>query len=106
MATRKKIEDQIAALQAEADAMGDDDEQFEVEIWNEKGEGARLPHSRSESWLKAKFPELFPDPPAEDPETEEGGTKPKAKQGQSKTPPGRTSAGTATKYFGKRQAGK
>jgi hypothetical protein len=105
MPSKKDILDQIAALQAEADGMGDE-EDFEIEIWNDKGEGARLPHSRTEPWLKTKFPELFTaeDPPAEEEgEGKDPKTKPKATQ--TKTPPGRT-GNTATRYFGKRPAGK
>ena len=106
MPTRKEIEDQIAALQAEADSMGDEDNDYEVEIWNEKGEGARVPHAQGRNWLAAKFPELFP--PETDPGTEEGETDPKGKPGKTpaKAPPGASRSNAATKYFGKRPAGK
>jgi hypothetical protein len=111
LATRKEIEDQIAALQAEADEMGEEDE-FDVEIWNEKGEGARLPHGQTTRWLKNKFPELFdpdePDPDADNQDsdgkgnTPKSGTKPRGKV----APSGNQRTGTATRYFGKRPAGK
>ena len=105
MPSKKEILDQIAALQTEADSMGDE-EDFEIEIWNDKGEGARLPHSRTEPWLKTKFPELFAaeDPPA-DSDTDDNHPKGKGKAPQTKTPPGRA-GNTATRYFGKRPAGK
>lgn len=106
MATRKEIEDQIAALQAEADAMEDTENDYEVEIWNERGEGARVPHAQGKNWLAAKFPELFPSEPDSAAEEGEGETKPKPKGTQNKTAPGRSTSNAATKYFGKRPAGK
>lgn len=112
MATRKEIEDQIAALQAEADNMGEEDE-FEVEIWNEKGEGARLPHGQTTRWLRSKFPDLFdPDPdPTDNPDEPDKGKGttggPRRRSGQGTTPPATGArTGTANKYFGKRPAGK
>jgi len=113
MASKQEILDQIAALQAEADDMGEEDE-FEVEIWNEKGEGARLPHGQTTRWLKSKFPDLFdpePDPDADNPgEADKGkGTTggPRRRSGAgSTTATAGTRTGTASKYFGKRPAGK
>jgi hypothetical protein len=110
MSSRKEIEDQIAALQAEADQMGDGDDEYEVEIWNEKGEGARVPHSQGKNWLAAKFPELFPSDPADNADTDgqsstnAGKSKPAGKVAPGST--GTVRTGTATKYFGKRPAGK
>jgi hypothetical protein len=113
MASKQEILDQIAALQAEADDMGEEDE-FEVEIWNEKGEGARLPHGQTTRWLKSKFPDLFdpePDPDADNSgEADKGkGTTggPRRRSGAgSTTATAGTRNGTASKYFGKRPAGK
>lgn len=103
MATRKEIEDQIAALQAEAEAMGDG-EDYEIEIWNDKGAGTRLPSKAGEGFLREHFPELFK---TEEEGTEEEGTETKGKPAKTapKTPPG-TRATTAGKYFGKRPASK
>jgi hypothetical protein len=100
--TRKEIEDQIAALQAEAEAMGDG-EDYEIEIWNEKGAGTRLPSRAGEGFLREHFPELFK---VEEEGTEEEGTETKGKPAKpaGKTTPAR--ATTAGKYFGKRPAGK
>lgn len=111
MATRKEIEDQIAALQAEAESMGEDDE-FDVEIWNEKGEGARLPHGQTTRWLQSKFPELFapeePDTDADNSADDGKGNSSKSKPKPRGTvaPSGNQRTGTATRYFGKRPAGK
>lgn len=113
MATRKEIEDQIAALQAEADQMGEEDE-FDVEIWNEKGEGARLPHGQTTRWLRSKFPELFepdqPDPDADADNQDANGKGNTAKSGSKSrrtvAPTGSAGASTAQRYFGKRPAGK
>lgn len=112
MATRKEIEDQIAALQAEADEMGDEEGEFDVEIWNEKGEGARLPHGQTTRWLRSKFPELFapdePDADADNTDTDGKGNpaKSRAKSGRTVAPAGNPATGTAQRYFGKRPAGK
>ena len=90
--------------------MGEEDE-FDVEIWNEKGEGARLPHGQTTRWLQSKFPELFapdePDADADNQDTDGKGNSPKrgSKPATGKTT-GSTRTGTATKYFGKRPAGK
>lgn len=111
MATRKEIEDQIAALQAEAESMGEDEE-FDVEIWNEKGEGARLPHGQTTRWLQSKFPELFaPDEPDadvdnQDPNGQGNSAKSKPQSRGTVAPSGNQRTGTATRYFGKRPAGK
>lgn len=110
MPTRKEIEDQIAALQAEAESMGDEDSDYEVEIWNEKGEGARVPHSQGRHWLSAKFPELFSDPENNsgnsDGGSDSGDSNSKVKGTQNKAAPGTSRSGTATKYFGKRPTAK
>lgn len=104
MATRDEILAQIKALQDEADTMGEGDE-YEIEIWNPDGAGTRLPARQSEPWLRKHFPDLFA--PDEEGTEEEGATDPKGKTGKpaSKTPPG-ARTGTATRYFGKRPAGK
>ena len=103
MATRDEILAQIKALQDEADQMGDG-EDYEIEIWNEKGAGTRLPSRAGEGFLRTHFPELFSTDEGEtDPEgTPDPKTKPKTPP---KSPPG-TRTTTAGKYFGKRPASK
>lgn len=116
MASKEEILKQIADLQAEADNMGEEDE-FDVEIWNSAGEGARLPHGRTTRWLKEKFPELFdpdPDPDADNDADNDGKNNPpkrggKSQSGTSNGGNGRNApvrTGTAGRYFGKRPAGK
>lgn len=113
MPSKKDILDQIAALQAEADQMGDEDNEYEVEIWNEKGEGTRLPHGQASSWLRAKFPELFPDPDPDsdaDPDGQTGSpankSKPAGKVSSRNSGQPGTQTAVAGRYFGKRPAGK
>lgn len=113
MPSKEEILAQIKALQEEADAMGDGDE-YEIEIWNEKGAGTRLPASRGEGWLRTHFPELFPSDDNSDDQTSDGEGNPAS--GKPGKAPGkvatrgsgqvRNSGGPATKYFGKRPAGK
>jgi hypothetical protein len=108
--SRKEIEDQIAALQAEAEAMGDG-EDYEIEIWNEKGAGTRLPSRAGEGFLRTHFPELFAEESSSDEGTDDGKTDNSgSKSGTGKVAPGSRGGNkgttTATKYFGKRPAGK
>jgi len=104
MPTREEILAQIKALQDEADSMGDG-EDYEIEIWNEKGAGTRLPARAGEGFLRTHFPELFA--PDEEESGEEDKQDPKTKG--TKTAPGKSTparTNTATRYFGKRPAGK
>jgi hypothetical protein len=110
VASRDEILAQIQALQAEADSMGDG-EDYEIEIWNEKGAGTRLPARAGEGFLRTHFPELFaPDDPdnngADDGKSgsNDGGSKSPRKVAPGNS--GATRPATATKYFGKRPAGK
>jgi hypothetical protein len=106
VATKDEILAQIKALQDEANSMGEGEE-YEIEIWNPDGAGTRLPAKQSEPWLRKNFPDLFAPDEEESGEEEEGKPDPKGKPGKpaAKTPPG-TRTGAATKYFGKRPAGK
>jgi hypothetical protein len=116
MPSKQEILDQIAALQAEADNMGDEEDGYEVEIWDENGRGARLPQGQASRWLKTHFPDLFePDPPAgNDPNgTDDSGGNPKGRRTKSANKPPasgsgqpRTQASVPGRYFGKRPAGK
>lgn len=110
MATRDEILAQIKALQDEADSMGDGDD-YEIEIWNQEGAGTRLPAKAGEGFLRTHFPELFPaDDSANDgatdggTDTNDGKSKPARKVAPGNS--GKTSPSTATRYFGKRPAGK
>lgn len=109
MASKEEILKQIADLQAEADNMGDEDE-FDVEIWNKDGEGARLPHGQTTRWLKTKFPDLFdPEPNLSDNDGKDDGKgNPPSDGGKSKPRVSNSNrgSGTASKYFAKRPAGK
>jgi hypothetical protein len=84
-------EKQLADLAALRDAP-DDDSEFEIEIWNEKGQGARVPYGKGRSWLQENFGIDLDPPPADPGANGDGGPDP-----ESGAPPQRTSG----KYFGK-----
>lgn len=112
MPSKDEILAQIKALQDEADAMGDGDD-YEIEIWNEKGAGTRLPASAGKGFLQTHFPELFPadnsaDDGADDGKsgTNGGKSKPAGKVASGSTGATTPRPGTANRYFGKRAAGK
>lgn len=103
MPTKAEIQAQIDALTADLANAEDDGDDYEVEIWDGEGKGARVPYSRARSYLQEHFG-IGLDPPATDPSDDSGtdDTAGKAK-GKGRTNPPATS-GTATRYFGKRQA--
>jgi len=113
LATKEEILAQIKALQDEADRM-DDGEEYDVEIWNEKGEGARLPKGQTTRWLKTKFPDLFdpdPDPNADangEPDSESGksGKVRRNVSGGNANASGHPATQTRGGYFAKRPPGK
>jgi hypothetical protein len=108
MTSRKDIEDQIAALQKQAEEMGDDGEDFEVEIWDHEGNGARVPYHAGKNWL-AKFGIGVPEPESE-PEGDQGGKTPKSggrsgsSGGNSGGNPGSVETQSALRHFQKRPA--
>jgi hypothetical protein len=54
----------LDALTAKA-SEPDDDSDFEIEIYNPAGNGARVPYSKGRSWLQREFGiDLDPDPAA------------------------------------------
>lgn len=62
MATRKEIEDQMAALQQQLDT-ADEDEDYEVWIKNDKGAETRIPSKKAGGYLKEHFGiDLHPAP--------------------------------------------
>lgn len=54
-----------AALQKQLDDDAAAENDFDVEIWNEKGQGARVPFSKGRQWLADAFG-IDLDPPAAD----------------------------------------
>lgn len=93
----------LDALNAENDAATEDDEfeNEEIEVWNEKGAGARLRGKHSRNWLIEngflKAP-VAPEPPAGDDGASGGKPARKSKGTPSVTP----RPGTAGKYFGQK----
>lgn len=65
--TPEQREQMLAAL-AEDDASADD---FEVEIWNERGQGARVPFSKGKSWLAEAFGIDLEPPKADAPKADQ-----------------------------------
>ena len=91
---------QLDALQAKASEP--DDDEFEVEIYDENGRGARLPYRKGRSWLQQHFGiDLEPAPEGEG-EPEGEGKPPKT--GKGKTGSGGKADGPAQRYFGSKRA--
>lgn len=92
MALSKDEQAQLDALQAKASEPDDDD--FEIEIRDEKGRAAKVPYRKGRSWLQSTFG-IDVDPTPEPAGDDEGqGDKPKRGGGQE------PAGGTAQKYFG------
>jgi hypothetical protein len=83
---------QLERLTAKAKEPDDDD--FEIEIWDNTGAGAKVPYRKGKSWLQ-RFGIDLP----ETPEGEEGEPEPKARRG-GKQAGGSDNVTHATKYFG------
>jgi hypothetical protein len=82
--------DELTALQNAQD----DDSEFEIEIWNEKGQGARIPYGKGRSWLQSNFGIDMDPPPAEpDPNA-------------ATDPEGGQRTGAAGRYFGGQRGNK
>jgi hypothetical protein len=103
MALSPEKQAQLDALNAEANAADEDDEfdGEEIEVWNEKGAGARLRGKHSRQWLIDNGFLKPKDPPPSD---DDGGNSGDGNDG--KAPKGRQSKGTpprtSQKYFGSR----
>ncbi len=103
MALSPEKKAQLEALMAENEAASEDDEfeNEEIEVWNEKGAGARLRGKHSRSWLEEngflkKREPATTDSDSSGDNSDSGKTARKSKG----TPPASTRPGTAGKYFG------
>lgn len=86
---------QLEALQAKESEPDEDD--FDVEIWDSTGAGAKVPYRKGKTWLQRFGIDL--------PESPEGETDPKEPKGKGGGKPATTDNVThAAKYFGKQQA--
>jgi hypothetical protein len=92
MALTDEEKAQLEALTAKANEP-DDNEDFDIEIWDEHGAGAKVPYSKGRSWL-ARFG-IDVDPPTDDGGKPAGNGKPDGKASKDDTKPG-----TAGRYFG------
>ena len=104
MALSPEKKAQLEALQAENDAASEDDEfdNEEIEVWNEKGAGARLRGRHSRSWLEENGFLKRRESATTDAGTDSGDTdsgKP-ARKSKGPTTSGAARPGTAGKYFG------
>jgi hypothetical protein len=88
-----EFEEFLKAKQAAA-AETDADEDYDVEIWDETGKGARVKRSHAKTFLQQFGIDL--DPETEDDKTDKTKTKPK---GSGKPAPATPTAGVARKYF-------
>jgi hypothetical protein len=94
MALSKDEQTQLDALTRKA---SEPDEEFDIEIWDETGAGAKVPYSKGRSWLNRFGIDLPTEPPETEPESE-----PKApKARQPKAQPGPTTSNVTQRYFGK-----
>jgi hypothetical protein len=83
---------------ASAQAAQEDDE--EIEIWDEKGRGARIRRSRAKPFLNSLGIDLDPEPSEGDGNSNDGDGKSKGKPRQSTGPKSaNTQTGVARKYF-------
>lgn len=83
----------LEALTRKANEPDEDD--FDIEIWDETGAGAKVPYRKGRSWLQ-RFGIDLPDvPPATDPK----GTKTSSGTGNTDTGSA-DGTGTAQRYFG------
>jgi len=94
MALSKEEQEQLAALQAKAEEPDSDD--FDVEIWDETGAGAKVPYSKGKTWLQ-RFGIDLPEPEPEAEAEAEG--KPKRSR-----PATTGNVAHAQKYFGSKKA--
>jgi hypothetical protein len=94
-----------AREESQRNASAEDD--YEVEVWNEKGQGARLRRSHAKPFLQSLGIDVDPDP---DPESNsgdkgDGGTKAKPTSNRQSKGTGSNATGTqsvARKYFVKK----
>lgn len=92
MALTEDERKQLEALQAK-ESEPDADDDFDIEIWDENGAGAKVPYSKGRKWL-ARFGIDVEEPSSEDAGTTNGDAgKP------TKTKPA-TREGTPQRYFG------
>jgi len=100
MALTDDEKNQLAALQKKAEEPDADD--YDIEIWDETGAGARIPYHKGRSWLN-RFGIDLPEQPEGDAEGDQDQAqgKPRSKrQGGAAGQPD----GHAAKYFGKPRA--
>jgi hypothetical protein len=93
MALSKDEQAQLDALTRKA---SEPDEDFDIEIWDETGAGAKVPYSKGRSWLN-KF---GIDLPVEAPESE---PEPEPKTPKARKQPGPSTSNVTQRYFGKDQ---
>lgn len=83
---------------AAADKENSDAEDFDIEIWDEKGRGVRTKRSHAKPFLQSLGIDLDPESTSE-PDTKGGKTSPKTQKTGTPTPP----TSTVRKYFAKPQ---
>jgi hypothetical protein len=97
MALTPEEQAQLDALTAKANATDNDDD-FDVEIWDKEGNGARVPYRKGKTWLQ-KFGIDLPEPEGETEDPPKPASRPKGKTTQD------GNVTHAAKYFGNKNAG-
>lgn len=92
MALSKDEQAQLDALTRKAT---EPDEDFDIEIWDDTGAGAKVPYSKGRTWLNRFGIDLPTEAPESEPEPE-GKPAPKARK-----QPGPQTSNVTQRYFGK-----
>lgn len=99
MALSKDEQEQLDALTRKAAESEDDD--FDIEIWDENGAGAKVPYRKGKTWLQRFGIDVEPaSEGTEDTETETGKNAPKTKKANASVKP----IGVSQRYFGGNKA--
>jgi hypothetical protein len=93
MALSKDEQAQLDALTKKAT---EPDEDFDIEIWDETGAGAKVPYSKGRSWLNKFGIDLPTEPPETEPSEPSEPKAPKARK-----QPGPSTSNVTQRYFGK-----
>lgn len=98
MALTPEEKAQLDALTEKANTP--DEDEFDIEIWDSSGQGAKVPYRKGRGWLQKTFGIDLPEAPEAGTDTEDTGAK---RPGAKRPGPGAATPDNvthATKYFG------